>query len=195
MEAFDAHRLLRETGALLSGHFLLSSGLHSPQYVQCARLLQFPTVAEQVGAALAQALRRIGAAPDVVVAPAIGGILIGHEVARELGTRCVFTEREQGAMALRRGFALAEGESAVVVEDVVTTGGSTRETLAVVAEFGARAAAVGAILDRSGGQADLGIPFAALMALTIPTYHPKDCPLCRAGDPLVKPGSRVFKSK
>ncbi len=195
MEAFDAHRLLQETGALLTGHFLLTSGLHSPQYVQCARLLQFPTVAERAGAALAQRLRRIGGAPDVVVAPAIGGIVIAHETARALGARCVFTEREQGAMTLRRGFALAEGEVAVVVEDVVTTGGSTRETMAVATQLGAQVAAVGAIIDRSGGQAEFGAPFAALLALTIPTYHPDDCPLCRAGVPLVKPGSRAFKSK
>lgn len=194
MEAFDVHHLLQETGALLSGHFLLSSGLHSPQYVQCARLLQFPTVAEQVGRALAARLRQAGAAPDVVVAPAIGGVLIAHEVARALGVRCVFTEREQGVMTLRRGFELAAGETAVVVEDVVTTGGSTRETMAVVAQSGARPAAVGAIIDRSGGRADFGVPFAALTALTIPTYHPDECPLCRAGAPLVKPGSRTFKA-
>ncbi|MCS7081225.1 MAG: orotate phosphoribosyltransferase [Chloracidobacterium sp.] len=194
MEAFDVYHLLQETGALLSGHFLLSSGLHSPQYVQCARLLQFPTIAGQVGAALAERFGRLGATPEVVVAPALGGIIIAHEVARALGVRCLFAEREQGVMTLRRGFELADGENAVVVEDVVTTGGSTRETMAVVVRAGARVSAVGAIIDRSGGRADFGVPFAALMALTIPTYHPNDCPLCQGDVPLVKPGSRALKS-
>jgi|YNPBryunderm2012_1023409.scaffolds.fasta_scaffold00614_9 orotate phosphoribosyltransferase len=190
----DVHRLLHETGALLEGHFLLSSGLHSPQYVQCARLLQFPPVASQVGAALAERFEALGVRPQVVVAPAIGGILIAHEVARALGVRCVFTEREQGVMTLRRGFVLDRGEPVCVVEDVVTTGGSTRETLAVVAQAGAQAVAVGAIIDRSDGRAEFGLPFAALVKLTIPTYAPQECPLCRAAIPLVKPGSRTFVS-
>lgn len=190
----DVYHLLQETGALLEGHFRLSSGLHSPQYVQCARLLQFPTVAGQVGAALAARLESLGIRPQVVVAPAIGGILIAYEVARALGVRCLFTEREQGVMTLRRGFALDVGEDACVVEDVVTTGGSTRETMAVVTQFGAQVLAVGAIIDRSGGQCDFGLPFAALITLTIPTYAPQDCPLCRTGIPLVKPGSRTFIS-
>ncbi len=194
MEPSDVSRLLQETGALLSGHFLLSSGLHSPQYVQCARLLQFPSAAERVGSALAAQLRRLGALPQVVVAPAIGGILVAHEVARALGVRCIFTEREQGEMTLRRGFEITPRENVVVVEDVITTGGSTRETMGVVAQYGAQVVAVGALIDRSGGRADLGVRFAALMALTIPTYHPADCLLCRAGVPLVKPGSRTFKS-
>lgn len=187
-------RLLQETGALLTGHFLLSSGLHSPNYVQCARLLQFPTVAEPVGQALGARLQAVGGEPDVIVAPAIGGIVIAHEVARALGVRCVFVEREQGVMTLRRGFTLAEGERAFVVEDVVTTGGSTRETMAVVSQAGARTLAVGAIIDRSGGQSGFELPFASLIALSVPTYHATDCPLCQAGLPLIKPGSRTFKA-
>jgi len=194
MATLDVYRLLQETGALLEGHFLLSSGLHSPQYVQCARLLQFPTVAGQVGAALGSRLEALGARPQVIVAPAIGGILIAHEVARALGVRCVFTEREQGVMTLRRGFTLDAGERACVVEDVVTTGGSTRETMDVVTRCGAQVLAVGAIIDRRGGPSDFGRPFAALIKLTIPTYAPPDCPLCRADVPLVKPGSRTFIS-
>jgi orotate phosphoribosyltransferase len=190
----DVYRLLQETGALLEGHFLLSSGLHSPQYVQCARLLQFPTVAGQVGAALGARLEALGVRPQVIVAPAIGGIIIAHEVARAMDVRCVFTEREQGVMTLRRGFTLDTGERACVVEDVVTTGGSTRETMAVVTRCGAQVLAVGAIIDRSGGQSDFGLPFAALIKLTIPTYAPPDCPLCQADVPLVKPGSRTFIS-
>ncbi|MGQ9897867.1 MAG: orotate phosphoribosyltransferase [Acidobacteriota bacterium] len=192
MATLDVYGLLQETGALLEGHFLLSSGLHSSRYVQCARLLQFPAVAGQVGAALAELLATFGSRPQVVVAPAIGGILIAHEVARALGVRCVFTEREQGIMTLRRGFTLDTGESAYVVEDVVTTGGSTRETMTVVTQRGVRVLAVGAIIDRSGGQSDFGLPFAALVKLTIPTYAPDDCLLCREGIPLIKPGSRTF---
>lgn len=191
MHPSDVQTLLTETGALLTGHFLLSSGLHSPNYVQCARLLQFPSVAEQIGKALAEKLLAVAPAPDFVAAPAIGGIVIAHEVARALGVRCIFTEREQGEMTLRRGFAVDPGERAFVVEDVVTTGGSTRETMTALEKAGAVVIGVGSIIDRSSAPVDLGVPREALIELAIPTHTPADCPLCLTGLPAVKPGSRT----
>ncbi len=193
MHSSDVQTLLTETGALLTGHFLLSSGLHSPNYVQCARLLQFPSVAEQIGKALAEKLLAVAPAPDFVAAPAIGGIVIAHEVARALGVRCIFTEREQGEMTLRRGFAVDTGERAFVVEDVVTTGGSTRETMTALEKAGATVIGVGSIIDRSSAPVELGVPRESLIQLQIPTYSPDDCPLCAAGIPAVKPGSRTVK--
>ncbi|GIX47902.1 MAG: orotate phosphoribosyltransferase [Candidatus Tectimicrobiota bacterium] len=180
--------LLRTTGALLEGHFLLSSGLHSDRYVQCARLLQYPPHAEALGRWLAA--RFAGAAVRAVVSPALGGILIGHEVARALGARALFGEREAGVMTLRRGLELQPGERVLVVEDVITTGGSVREVLALVARHGGEAVGVGAILDRSGGQVRFAVPLHALATLEVPVYSPQDCPLCRQGRPLSKPGSR-----
>jgi orotate phosphoribosyltransferase len=190
MEPSDIRHLLTETGALLTGHFLLSSGLHSSNYVQCARLLQFPTVAERIGRALAERLLAVAPPPDFVAAPAIGGIIIAHEVARALGVRCLFTEREGAEMRLRRGFGVETGERALVIEDVVTTGGSTKETVSALEREGAVIIGVGSIIDRSAAPIDLGVPREALIALDIPTYRPEDCPLCHAGLPLVKPGSR-----
>jgi len=181
-----------ENGALLSGHFLLTSGLHSPRYLQCALVLQNPRVAEKLCAALAakaQADERIGQV-DVVIAPAIGGIIVAHEVARALGVRALFTERQDGAMTLRRGFQLNPGERALVVEDVVTTGGSTREVIEAVRANGAMPLGAGSLIDRSGGTVDLGTPHHALAVLEVPTYKPEECPLCREGSPAIKPGSR-----
>lgn len=183
--------LLEASGALLRGHFRLSSGLHSPAYVQCARLLEDPGRARRVGRGLAQRLAPY--APDSVLSPALGAILIGHETAAALGVRFQFAERDGGAMVLRRGFALAPGERVVVVEDAVTTGGSTRETAAAARAAGAEVVAVGAILDRSdrrGGTHPFDVPFESLVSLDLPTYRPEDCPLCREGSPAVKPGSR-----
>ncbi len=192
MDSSAVAHLLTETGALLTGHFLLSSGLHSPNYVQCARLLQFPTIAEQIGRELAETIRAgLGAPPDLVAAPAIGGIIIAHEVARAFGVRCIFTERENGVMRLRRGFHVDAGERVVVVEDVVTTGGSTRETMTALEEAGAAIVAVGSIIDRSATPVELGVPRSALIKLEIPTYGPDACPLCETGLPAVKPGSRT----
>ncbi len=191
MHSSDVQTLLTETGALLTGHFLLSSGLHSPNYVQCARLLQFPSVAEQIGKALAEKLLAVAPAPDFVAAPAIGGIVIAHEVARALGVRCIFTEREKGDMTLRRGFAVDSGETAFVVEDVVTTGGSTRETMTALERAGATVIGVGSIIDRSTTPVDLGVPRESLIRLAIPTHPPEACPLCLTGQPAVKPGSRA----
>jgi orotate phosphoribosyltransferase len=180
--------VFRDTGALQRGHFQLSSGLHSDVYFQSALVLQHPQRAAEVGRALAAALAPLS--PRVVVGPALGGVIIAWEVARALGVRGLFTERKDGAMALRRGFRLEPGERVVVVEDVVTTGLSTRETMAALAEAGGEVAGVGAIVDRSGGKADFGVPFRSLVSLPVESWDAAECPLCRAGTPLAKPGSR-----
>jgi orotate phosphoribosyltransferase len=185
----DVLNLFRQSGALLDGHFKLSSGLHSPAYLQCALVLQHPDAAEQLGRALADELRDAGV--TVVLSPALGGLIIGHEVARALGVRAIFAERQEGALVLRRGFSLAPDDRVVVIEDVVTTGGSTRETMDVATAAGATVAAAGAIIDRSGGNATLGVPFKSLVTLTVPTYQPDACPLCASGVPVSKPGSRT----
>jgi orotate phosphoribosyltransferase len=185
--------LFRERGALLEGHFLLTSGLHSPRYLQCARVLMDPPLATRLGHELAEGLRPLlgGAAPTAVVAPALGGVLVAHEVARGLGCLGLFTERQDGAMALRRGFTLAPDDPVVVVEDVITTGGSTREVMDAVRARGARVLAVGSLVDRSGGSVDLGVPRVSLLSLEVPTYPADACPLCAAGSKPAKPGSRA----
>ena len=182
-----------ETGAYLKGHFRLTSGLHSPEYLQCALVLQYPRHAEHFGRLLATEFRRLEPTLDVgvVASPAIGGLIIGHEVARALGARFIFTERDaSGKMVLRRGFSIEPGETAVVVEDVVTTGGSSREVIDILKNAGARMIGAGSIIDRSGGAVDLGILRVALKTLEVVAYREEDCPLCRAGSPVVKPGSR-----
>jgi len=181
--------LFRQNHALLEGHFLLSSGLHSDRYIQCALVLQHPEIAEQLGRELAAKLGNTGA--TVVVAPALGGVLVAHEVARALGVRALFAERHEGSMTLRRGFTLEAGEPAIVVEDVITTGGSTLETIRAVEEAGGKIVAAGSLVDRSGGSADLRLPRSALLTLTVQNYDAERCPLCRAGVPAVKPGSRT----
>jgi orotate phosphoribosyltransferase len=185
-------QLFVERGALLEGHFLLSSGLHSPRYLQCARVLSDPTLATRLGRELADALRPVlgGALPRAVAAPALGGILVAHEVARGFGCLSVFTERESGAMTLRRGFALEAGEPVVVVEDVLTTGRSTREVIGVVEAAGARLLAVGSLVDRTPEPVELGAPSRSLLRVEAPTYPPESCPLCAGGSTPVKPGSR-----
>ncbi|HKP85877.1 MAG TPA: orotate phosphoribosyltransferase [Blastocatellia bacterium] len=186
----DEHLLsiLQETGALLEGHFQLTSGLHSPRYLQCALVLQHPQHAEWVGRQLAAHFA--GHQISAVIAPAIGGIVVAHETARAAGCRALFTEREAGAMTLRRGFRIPPGERVLVVEDVVTTGGSTRETIEAVTKAGGEVVGAGSIVDRSGGAVDVGVPRVALITLDVPTYDPADCPLCREGSVAVKPGSR-----
>ena len=181
-----------ETGAYLKGHFRLTSGLHSPEYLQCALVLQYTRHAEHFGRLLATEFRRLEPTLNagVVAAPAIGGLIIGHEVARALGARFVFTERDAGKMVLRRGFFVEPGEVAVVVEDVVTTGGSSREVIDILKDAGARVIGAGSIIDRSGGAADVGVSRVALKTMQVLSYPPDDCPLCRAGSPVVKPGSR-----
>jgi orotate phosphoribosyltransferase len=179
----------RRAGALLEGHFRLTSGLHSPGYLQSALVLQHPREAEACGAAIAERIRSLR--PDAVLSPALGGIVIGQEVGRALGVRAIFAERQEGSLALRRGFSLAPGERVLVVEDVVTTGGSTRETIAVARAAGADVVGAASIVDRSGGTQDIGVPYHALVTLSLPTYTPDTCPLCAAGLPVVKPGSRA----
>jgi orotate phosphoribosyltransferase len=185
----DILDLFRRAGALLEGHFRLTSGLHSPGYLQCALVLQHPREAEACGAAIAG--RVAGLSPQAVLSPALGGIVIGHEVARALGVRALFAERQDGGLTLRRGFSLAPGERVLVVEDVVTTGGSTRETIEVARAAGARVVGAASIIDRSGGAPDLDVPYHALATISLPTYRPESCPMCAAGEPVVKPGSRA----
>ena len=182
--------LFREAGALLEGHFLLTSGLHSGRYLQCALVLQHPQHAATVGSALAEQMKDVAAPPDLVIAPALGGILVAHEVARALGVRGIFAERQEGVLRLRRGFRITPGERCFVVEDVVTTGGSTRETIQVAIEAGGTVTAAGCLIDRSAGRSDLGVPKIALATLDIPTYSTAQCPQCLAGSRPVKPGSR-----
>ena len=188
--------LFRSVGALLEGHFRLTSGLHSPGYLQCALVLQHPQEAERCGALLADRVRDRGV--QVVLSPALGGIVIGQEVGRALGVRAIFAERQDGKLTLRRGFTLAPGERVLVVEDVVTTGGSTRETIEVARAAGAVVVGAAAIIDRSpstgsgqAGNQGLDVPFDALATISLPTYQPESCPLCAAGSPVVKPGSRT----
>jgi orotate phosphoribosyltransferase len=181
--------LFRRLGALLDGHFRLTSGLHSSGYLQCALVLQHPGQAETCGAGIADAVRHLGA--EAVLSPALGGIVIGHEVARALGVRAIFAERHDGRLTLRRGFTLAPGEKVLVVEDVVTTGGSTRETIEVARAAGAHVVGAASIIDRSGGSQNLGVPYHALATVSLPTFAPESCPLCAAGSPVVKPGSRT----
>ena len=185
--------IFKSTGAYLQGHFQLTSGLHSAEYLQCALVLQHPAAAEKLGRLLAEQLRDYApAGVKTVVAPALGGLIIGHEVARAMGARFLFTERDAAtkAMGLRRGFTVSPGEPALVVEDVITTGGSTMEVIEIVRSAGAIPVAAGSIIDRSGGAADLGIPRAALVTLKVEAHQPDTCPMCAAGKPVVKPGSR-----
>jgi orotate phosphoribosyltransferase len=192
-QAESVLELFRSTGAYLEGHFRLTSGLHSAEYLQCALVLQHPAAAERLGRSLAQELRTLAPGKiDLVASPALGGLIIGHEVARALGTRFLFTERDAatGKMTLRRGFTVAPGETAVVVEDVITTGGSTADVIDVLRAAGGRVLAAGSIVDRSGGRADVGVPRVALATLQMAAHHLQDCPLCARGIPLVKPGSR-----
>jgi orotate phosphoribosyltransferase len=196
MTVEDVLKIFEENEALLKGHFLLTSGLHSDRYLQCALVLQHPAIAERLGAELAaKAKADPDIAPvDLVIAPALGGVIVAHEVARALGVRALFTERQEKMMTLRRGFQIKPGERCLVVEDVVTTGGSTREVMEVVAQHGGMAAGAGSLIDRSlkkdGSVVDLGLPRLALAALEVATYVPEECPMCREGSIAIKPGSR-----
>lgn len=178
----------RKTGALLEGHFQLTSGLHSTVYLQCALVLQFPEKAESFGRVIAQQFATAGI--QLVASPAIGGIVIGHEVARALGARFVWTERDAGEMTLRRGFTVSPGERTLVVEDVITTGGSTRETIEALQSAGADVVAAASIIDRSGGSVEVGVPRVALATLKVLSVEPEICDACKMGEPAVKPGSR-----
>jgi orotate phosphoribosyltransferase len=179
--------VFRETGAYLKGHFRLTSGLHSDQYLQCALVLQHPAIAERFGRELAEKLPRA----SLVASPAIGALTIGHEVARAAGARFIFTERDASSkMTLRRGFSVEPGETAVVIEDVVTTGGSTKEVIELLRAAGANVLGAGSIVDRSGGRADLGVPRVALATVDAVAWTAEECPLCRDGVAIEKPGSR-----
>ena len=178
----------RQTDALLDGHFLLSSGLHSPNYLQCALALQQPRDAERFGGAIADHFRDHEI--DTVASPAIGGLIIGYSVAKALDVRFIWTERQDGSMTLRRGFTLSPGEKILVVEDVITTGGSTRECIAALESHGGKVVAAASIIDRSNGTADVGVPRIALVKMDVPTYTSEECPLCASGTEAYKPGSR-----
>lgn len=188
MEQEKVLDLMRELGALHHGHFLLSSGLHSDTYFQCARILQFPELARELGAALAAFFP--GTGYDVVVSPALGGILVGHEVARALGRRFVFTERKDGKMTIRRGFEIAQGERVIIAEDVVTRGTSLLEVAEVVTAAGGEVAGLTCIIDRTGGDVELPQPLQSLARVEVQTWQVDACPLCGQGVDLVKPGSR-----
>ena len=183
--------IYRKTGALLTGHFLLSSGLHSEQYLQSALVLQQPDIATKLCAALAEHFK--DSRVEVVIAPALGGVFVSHETARALGVRALFAERVNGELTLRRGFTINPGERVLVVEDVITTGKSTKETIKVVQRAGGLAIAAASLIDRSGGKADIGVPYKSLVTLSVPAYSPETCPLCKAGSDPVKPGSRGLK--
>ena len=180
--------LFRTSGALLEGHFRLTSGLHSPGYLQCALVLQHPVHAESLGRAIGERTRSLR--PTVVLSPALGGVVIGHEVARALGVRAIFAERQDGALTLRRGVAVTPDDRVLVVEDVLTTGGSTRETMDVAASAGAQVVGATSVVDRSGGTVRLDVPYVALLDYGLPTYPADACPLCAQGTPAIKPGSR-----
>jgi orotate phosphoribosyltransferase len=180
--------ILRETGVLMEGHFRLTSGRHSGRYLQCAQVLQYPKYSEIIGREIANRFK--DEEIDTVIGPALGGVIIAYEVARALGVKSLFTEREDGKMRLRRGFNVEEGERVLVVEDVITTGGSVNEVMEILVEAGAKVVGVGVIVDRSCGKVNFGVPTHSLVGLDIESYSPAECPLCQQGLPLVKPGSR-----
>ncbi|HWQ89583.1 MAG TPA: orotate phosphoribosyltransferase [Desulfitobacteriaceae bacterium] len=187
----DVMDIFKQSGALLQGHFRLTSGKHSAQYMQCAQVLQYPHLAAQLGAELAKIWQ--GQGIETVIGPAMGGIIVAHEVAKALGVRSLFTERENGKMSLRRGFSLSAGEKVLVVEDVITTGGSVREVLDVVRQLGADPVGVGVLVDRSGGKEGFGVPLTSLLQLNIEAFEPDECRLCQESIPCIKPGSRVVE--
>jgi orotate phosphoribosyltransferase len=192
MQPDEVIEKFKSAGALLEGHFILSSGLHSPVYLQCAIALQATPVAAEFGAAIAEQFR--GERIATVASPAIGGIVIGYEVARQLGVRFIWTERESGRMTLRRGFGVSHGERVLVVEDVITTGGSTRETIVCLREAGAEVVAAASIIDRSGGQADVGVPRVSLATLEVTAVESTNCEACQRGESAIKPGSGTAES-
>ena len=184
--------ILKDTGVLLQGHFLLTSGRHSDKYMQCARVFQYPAYSEELSRMLAAQLAGIDI--DVVIAPAIGGIIFSYEMGRVLGVKTLFAEREGGDMTLRRGFSIEPGSKVLVVEDAVTTGGTVKEVIDFVKSLGAQVVGVGSVVDRSGGTVDFGVPFYAVYRTVIESYEADKCPICKEGKiPLVKPGSRNLK--
>lgn len=188
MTETEVKQLFIETGAILEGHFLLTSGLHSPLYVEKFQVLQYPKHTEKLCAAMAERFKNDNI--ELVVGPVTGGVILAHEVGKHLNTRAIFTERENGKMTLRRGFVIEKNQRVLIVEDIVTTGGSVQEVVDVVREHGGIPVAVGMLVDRSGGKVDFGIPAQALLHLTVPTYEAENCPLCQNNVPITKRGSR-----
>ncbi|SHM84147.1 orotate phosphoribosyltransferase [Caldanaerovirga acetigignens] len=184
----EIQEIFEKAEVLLTGHFILTSGRHSEKYLQCARLLQYPKLAEKALKELAQNFME--SEVDTVIGPAIGGIIVAYEVARALGARALFAERENGVMTLRRGFSIEPGERVLVVEDVVTTGGSVKEVIDVVRSCGGQVVGVGALVDRSASKVDFGVPFYSLLSMEVESYLPEECPLCKKGLPAQKPGSK-----
>lgn len=185
----DVLKIFKETGALLEGHFLLTSGRHSNQYFQCAKVLQFPDHTAKICSLIAEHFK--STAMDTVIAPAMGGMIVGYEVARQLDKRSIFTERENKEMTLRRGFSLSKGEKVLVCEDVVTTGGSVKEVIEIVKKSGAQVVGVASIVDRSNGKVDFGYSLFSTLKLDVVSYEPDNCPICKEGKlELIKPGSR-----
>ncbi len=182
--------ILKEAGVLQEGHFRLTSGRHSAKYLQCAKIFQYTKYSEELCGVLAEKYADAGI--DVVIGPALGAIQMSYEVSRALGVKNIFAERENGVMTLRRGFTIEEGQKVLVVEDVVTTGGSVREVIDIVKKNGGIVAGVGSIVDRTGGKIDFGVPFKAVISMEVVSYEEDECPLCKAGIPIVKPGSRNF---
>ena len=199
MNQIEILKIFEEKNALLSGHFLLSSGLHSDKYVQCAQVLQYPDAAEKLAKELASELIQqfknlnLKFKISTVVSPAMGGVIIGQEMGRALGVRAIFTEREQSLMTFRRGFKVEKGEKIIIVEDVITTGKSTKEVADLLKSLGAEIVCAVSLIDRTGGKADLPLPAVSLLKLDIKTYQPQDCPLCKEGTTAIKPGSRGLK--
>ncbi|KAB3530562.1 orotate phosphoribosyltransferase [Alkaliphilus serpentinus] len=184
--------ILKESEALLEGHFILTSGRHSNQYMQCAKVLQYPWFTEELSAALAEDFKDKGV--EIVIGPAMGGIIIAYELARKLKAKNVFAERENGKMTLRRGFVIPKGARVLVAEDVITTGGSVREVIDIVKEQGGIVVGVALLVDRSNGAIDFGVPLSAALTTEVISYTPDECPLCKAGElPAIKPGSRSLK--
>jgi len=183
--------ILKEADVLLEGHFLLTSGRHSGKYLQCAKIFQYTKYSEELCAALAEMFRDKNI--DVVIGPALGAVLMSYEVSRHLGVKNIFAEREEGKFTLRRGFSIEKGQKVLVVEDVVTTGGSVKEVIELVKNLGGEVAGVGAIVDRSGGKVDFGCDFKSVISLEVESYEPSDCPLCKQNIPYIKPGSRNIK--
>ena len=187
-----ALEVLKEAGVLLEGHFLLTSGRHSEKYLQCAKIFQYTKYSEELCQSLAEQFKDAGV--EVVIGPAIGAIQMTYEVSRHLGVKNIFAEREDGKMTLRRGFTIEPGQKVLVVEDVVTTGGSVREVIDIVKEMGGDVVGLGVIVDRTGGKIDFGVPLASVVSIEVESFEKDDCPLCKKGIPLVKPGSRQIKA-